>query len=362
MLIYLDTSHLDMLERLRRSDPAHFACFIEQWTARKYVIAISLNHAQELAQLADETSRQRRLNVIEQFPRDHIRFSRGGSTELLDVELFMEICVLAGGRRKPVEEIQRLLFAQTLDDFTTIVVENIEAFNRGFAKRRILASGLNELAQMGRERETLRAEYNLPKSDLTDPNVDWEQLGRLMESTLPKNVDDTHSGRMLLGFIRQMNDLVKTHKNSREASEELYGLGGMEVTPTLRPMDLPAAHVFFSSAREKVKQIAEALSIPLPFLMALLLKLNPYKMPGHSLGIAVNRARQLSATRAETGDQVDDSHITFAPYVDALFVDRRTFAFLRQELRDRPKHLVPPPDGRVRFAGTVDQLEQVLGL
>lgn len=362
MLIYLDTSHLDMLERLRRSDPARFACFIEQWTAREYVIALSLNHAQELAQLADETSRQRRLDVIGQFPRDHIRFSYRGSADLLDVELVVEIRVLAGGGRKPVEEIQRLLFAQTFDDFTTIVAENVEASHRGFATRSILAAGLNELAKVGRDIETLCAEYNLPKSDLTDPNVDWEQMGRLMESTLPKNVEDTPSGRMLLGFIRQMNDLVKTHKNIRGAFEELYGLRGMEVTPTLRSTDLPAAHVFFSSAREKVKQIAEALNIPLPFLMALLPKLNPYKMPGYSLGIAINRARQLSGNRAETGDQVDDSHITFAPYVDALFVDRRTFAFLHQELRDRPELLVPLPDERVRFAGTVDQLERVLGL
>src|SRR5215813_8652087 len=99
MLVYLDTSHLDMLERLRRSDPEHFACFIEQWTAQEYVITLSLNHAQELAQLADEASRQRRLDMIGQFPRDHICFSHRGSVELLDVELVVEIQAFAGGER-----------------------------------------------------------------------------------------------------------------------------------------------------------------------------------------------------------------------------------------------------------------------
>jgi hypothetical protein len=43
-------------------------------------------------------------------------------------------------------------------------------------------------------------------------------------------------------------------------------------------------------------------------------------------------------------------------------MDKRTFAFLKQELRDRPELLVTTPDGRVRFAGTVDKLEEELGL
>ena len=260
------------------------------------------------------------------------------------------------------EAARRVLFAQTFDDFITIVAENVEASHRGFAVRRTLAAGLNDLAEVWREMETLRVAYRFPKVDLTDPNLDWEQMVQLMESILPKDAEGTPTGRVLIGFIRRMNDLTKKHKNVRRAFEELYGLSGMEVTPTLRPTDLPAANVFFSSAREKVKQIVEALNIPLPFLMALLPKLNPYKMPGYSLGIAINRARQLSGNRAETGDQVDDAHITFAPYVDALFVDRRTFGFLNQELRDRPELLVLPPDGRVRFAGTIDKLEQTLGL
>ncbi len=362
MLIYLDTSHLHMLERLRSFDPGHFTCFIEQWIAMEYVVALSLNHVQELAQLADETSRQRRLDVIRQFPSEHIRFSNRGSVELLDVELVVEIHALLSGRRKPIEDIQRMVFAQTFDEFTTIVKENVEASHRGFAARKTLVAGFNELAKVGRDIEELRVANNLPRVDLTDPNIDWEQMSRLIESTLPKNVEDTPSGHILIGFIRQMNDLVKNHKNIRKAFEELYGLKGMEVTPTLRPTDLIVANVFFSSAREKVKQIAEARDIPLPFLMALLPKLNPYKMPGYSLGIAINRARQLSGNRAETGDQVDDCHIAFAPYVDALFVDRRTFAFLNQEFRDRPELLVPTPDGRVRFAGTVDKLKQALGL
>lgn len=362
MLVYLDTSHLAMLDRLRCDDPTHFACFIERWTTRECVLVLSLNHAQELAQLADETSRQRRLDVIGQFPRDRIRFSHRGSAGLLGVEIVAEIRALTGGGRMPLEEIQRVLFAQTFDDFTTIVAENVEAFHRGLAGRSTLVAGFNDLAEVWREMETLRVAHKFPKVDLTDPNLDWEQMVRLMESTLPKGVEDTPTGRALIGFIRLMNDLVKRHKNVRRAVEELYGLRGMEVTPTLRQTDLAAASMFFASAREKIKQIAEASDIALPFLMALLPKLNPYKVPGYSLGIAINRARQLSGNRAETGDQVDDDHITFAPYVDALFVDRRMFAFLNQELRDRPELLGLPPDGRVRFAGTICKLEQALGL
>lgn len=362
MLVYIDTSHLDMLERLRRADPARFTCFIERWTARGCVLVLSLHHAQELTQLADETSRQRRLDVIGQFPRDRIRFSHRGAAGLLDVELVVEILVLAGGGRRPLEEIQQSLFGGTLDDFTTMVAENVETFHKGFAGRTAIATGLNELATIRRDMETLRVTANLPKGDLANPNFDWEQMCQLMESMLPKDAEDTSAGFVLITFVRRMNDLVKRHKNVRHAFEELYGLKGMEVTAALRSTDLPAASVFFSSAREQIKQIAEDFNIPLPFFLALLPKLNPYKTPGYSLGIAINRAQQLSGNRAEAGDRVDDDHITFAPYVDLIFVDKRTFAFLYQELRDRPELLVAPRDGRVRFAGTVDTLEEATGL
>ena len=362
MLVYLDSSHFDMLERLRRADPIHVACFIERWTARECVLILSLNHAQELAQLADETSRQRRLDVIGQFPRDRIRFSARGSAGLLDIELLVEIRALVSGRRMPLEEIQRLLFVQTFDDFTTVVAENVETFHRSFKFRTTAAEGLNDLAKMKQDMEALRATHNLPKINLTNPDFDWDEIGQSMESTLRTSVEDTPTGRAVNAFVRRMNDLVKKHKNVQYAFEELYGISGMNITPPLRPTDLLAVSVFFSGAREQIKQIAEAFNIPLPFLLALLPKLHPYKTPGYSLGIAVDRARQLSGNPAKAGDQIDTDHITFAPYVDMVFVDKRTFTFLNQELRDRPDLIMPPPDGRICFAGTVDQLEQALGL
>ena len=124
MLVYLDTSHFDMLERLCHKDLARFARFIERWTMSDHFLALTLEHAQELAQLSEETSRQRRLNVIYQFPYDQIRFSLRGAAGLLDVELIIEIRALAGGRQVPIEEIQQFLFDGSLDDFTKIVVEH----------------------------------------------------------------------------------------------------------------------------------------------------------------------------------------------------------------------------------------------
>jgi hypothetical protein len=290
MLVYLDTSHFAMLEHLGLADSARLARFIERWAARGCILVLSLNHAQELAQLADEASRQRRLDVIGQFPRDRIRFSHQGSAGLLDLELVVEIHALVGGGWMSREEIQRSLFGRTFDDFTTMVAENVEAFHRGFAARSTLAAGQNELAKVWRDWETLRGAYNVPKGDLTDPNVDWERVARVVESLLPTGTGDTPADRVWIKFTQKMNDLVKKHKNVRGAFKELYGLRGMEVTPVLHPKDLPAASLLFSSAREKIKQIAEASNIPLPLVTALLPNLNPYKMPGYSLGIATNRA------------------------------------------------------------------------
>ena len=98
MLVYLDTSHFAMLERLSGAGLTHF---IKHWTARRCVLALSLNHAQEHTQLADETSRQRRLDMIGQFSQAPIRFSPRESAGLLDLELVTDIRALAGGGRIP---------------------------------------------------------------------------------------------------------------------------------------------------------------------------------------------------------------------------------------------------------------------
>ena len=192
--------------------------------------------------------------------------------------------------------------------------------------------------------------------------MDWEELGRLLEATLPKDVEDTPANRRLVDYVRWLSKLVKKHKNLKHAFEELYGLSGMEITPPLQPTDFPAASFFYASAREQIRQITEDFNTSLPLLVTLLPKLNPYKTPGYSLGIAVDRARQLSRNRAKAGGLIDNNHINFAPYVDVLVVDKRTFTFLKQEFRDRPEFLVALPEGRVRRAGSIHQLEEALGL
>jgi hypothetical protein len=57
--------------------------------------------------------------------------------------------------------------------------------------------------------------------------------------------------------------------------------------------------------------------------------------------MAVFRARGRHNARPGAADQVDEEHVCFAPYVDLLFADKRTVAYLEEETRRA--------DGRVAY-------------
>jgi len=315
MLVYLDTSHFWMLERLRTRDPDRFDRFIANWISREHILALSLNHAQEIAQLSDESSRQRRLNVIEQFPGDLLLFSERGSADLLEIEIIVQIEELLGNKRKSFREIQKSLFTKTFQHFAQKSVQSVEEFKQGFSFRKLVAQETNDLAR---------------------------------NSTSKKKAPATN--------VHQIID----NKELRSELEKLLGISSMEVTPKLHLLDFGGASYFFLRAREIIMQRSHLFGIPPEHLLSITPKLDPYRLPGYSLGMAISRARQMSGIQTNASDYIDDSHICFAPYVDILLVDKRTLAYLNQEVHHRPELQVTPPDGRVRTAGRIDQIEQAL--
>jgi len=99
--------------------------------------------------------------------------------------------------------------------------------------------------------------------------------------------------------------------------------------------------MFVGLAREIVAQVAVATPRFVSALDEVLPGLDLFAAPGMRLRAAVHRARMVHPRESEPGDQLDEDHVVFAPYVDVLFVDKRTVSFLQQESRDRPS-LLPP--------------------
>lgn len=90
MLVYLDPSNFAHLELLRDRNPEALTHFLQRWKERDLRLALSLHHAQEVAQLADDVSRNRRLDVIRLFPK--IRYAPIGSVTLRAGNRGSEFC------------------------------------------------------------------------------------------------------------------------------------------------------------------------------------------------------------------------------------------------------------------------------
>jgi len=59
------------------------------WDAAGCDLALTLHHAQEVAQLADNSSRKRRIDLIREFPR--VRYEKGGSHKIVYLETLVQV-------------------------------------------------------------------------------------------------------------------------------------------------------------------------------------------------------------------------------------------------------------------------------
>jgi hypothetical protein len=165
-------------------------------------------------------------------------------------------------------------------------------------------------------------------------------------------------------MMRAMSELVdakiREHGTIRAALEDVYNLGDLDVRDTLLDSDLASASVFFVSAREEAKKVLMATGGDPEDSNALVRKLSPYRLTGFALQLAVQRGRKRHPKADKAGDQLDIAHLSFAPFVDLLFVDKRTLGFISQE---EQRYTAPLPEdacSNIFRAGTLAQVSEII--
>jgi hypothetical protein len=362
MLIYLDPSNFAHLELLRDKDPQALAQFFQLWREKGLRLALSLHHAQEVAQLADDASRNRRLDVIRLFPK--ISYAPIGSVALTQEEIEFQSFAITRRTSFPVEMLGRLLFSDGLAAFLkdAKTKENVESFNKFFEFRRAIGQAEADLTRATAEIKQLQKEGRLPPPQVPAPDFDWEALGHLMESSFPPGIDRSDLGRVIMENTRGLFTAMREEKNQRRALVRSAGLKELPIATKVPDEDLVEVGGFFSLARIQLSSLGLDLGIPESQMLTLLPRLDPYQSPGFRLKLAVERARKRARQPTKSGDLVDSDHIMFAPYCDLIFVDKRTYAYARQEERDRPSLLPPGSTDHLRRAASVEDLLKALGI
>ena len=65
--VYLDTSNIALLTRIKENNPARFQNFLYEWKYRKYILSLSNAHFFEIMRHNSEEERTARFNLIESF-------------------------------------------------------------------------------------------------------------------------------------------------------------------------------------------------------------------------------------------------------------------------------------------------------
>jgi hypothetical protein len=66
-LVYLDTSNLARLTKVKENDPERFEWFLTRWKRRNYVLALSDSHFFEILRHGDPKERNNRFRIIDRF-------------------------------------------------------------------------------------------------------------------------------------------------------------------------------------------------------------------------------------------------------------------------------------------------------
>lgn len=340
MLVYLDSAQFDGIER---ATPAARIAFFQTWRMARCELALSLHHLQEMGQLGDVSSLLRRLDVLREFPV--IRCLPASSTDVLrneirasleNVSLEIQVSLLRD-RIFPIAD-RAIVAAQT--------VETQPLFHL-MADAIKTSTSAESLSKQARPVTPLK---------LSQADIDWDELYRDSLAMVTEASDaGSELHQMLLTIFDQTFERIRGHGSARNALISLFGLSAVKVVRKIPDDDLSSAHVFYSTAREEAVALASEHHINPETLLSRVDEICMYDCPGFRLKLAAQRGRRTHPKEPEPGDQTDEDHVMFAPYVDLLIGDKRTVGFVSQRTRNPFLQL---PEGAIANIKRVADLDE----
>lgn len=338
MLVYLDTGQLAWLEAApseARDD------FLSMWRTHECELAVTTELLQEaVARGSPERLAQRVVTLARLNPLRGIPTSAGG---MMIREIATQVRSVTGLTPTTKSETSNLLFPflpiQQLLEAVKETFHHLVRFNRQGA----LAAQLEEV------QKTLRQ----PRPG--------ERVGRM------EMAERVAAGTDRLSLILSGEEIFAADEVGRQVAERVeeaggdpwtariqsWGLESLHCLHELRPEDLSKAAGFVGLAAEFPIDVARVAGVTEADVARSLPSLRPYEAPGYSIEMAVSRARLAHNAASKASDQVDEEHVSFAPYVDLLFVDKRTRDYVGREVRRN--------DGRI-VAGAADSIRSASSL
>lgn len=317
MLIYLDSAQFAWLERATAEKREAFR---KTCLRASVEIVVSLEHLIEIGQLGTLDSALARTKILSSFPC--LRSSGESSAEVVRWEIQQQLAASIGRRVKTRQSLQDRIFPRcSFRELERAVADQFpvfQAMQRAFEE----ASHAEALGKAARTQApaSLRAPLQVTAAQAASARALL-----MSEATDPQ----------MCVQLESLFDVALAHvqgRTMREALLSMFGLSDLAAASRAPESDLTSIAAYLPTAEEVAAAILGP-DAPAEERHSLARAFDPYECRGIRLRLAANRARRPHPGVPVASDQLDESHVIFAPYVDLMFVDKRTRSFLQQEAR-----------------------------
>ncbi len=347
--VYFDNSQLHLLSEVRRNDPSRFAAFLEVWSGQNCVLALSQAHLSEINRYDDQLRRAARYDLLESLLPIYSDVPVGDNVpatfllltnrEILTALIKRDIVSLqnsalkkyAGGfpeRLTSKHHINLLKQLPRVDVYRNVLDAFYEANRIGAAANTRPAQTKYEVHRLSEIPPTGIKPDDVADvlSQLDEVRDSITNLDALRDLITPGQIDGVISGMRstIESFVKRTEEV-----GSSEALAEYLGVDSTNQTSLRKPIDLLIQqHTFAFSVRHFLTELwggedAEKLN-----RVAAQVRLED--CPGTWLKYAVQLQMRKATPIDNPSNYYDLEHLSYLPYVDVLFADKRIATFARQ--------------------------------
>lgn len=378
--VYFDNSQLHLLSETRRNDASRFAAFLEVWSARNCALALSQAHLSEINRYDDQLRRTARYDLLESLLPIHSDIPVGDNVppifvlltnrEILSALIKRELVSLQNSALKNCatgfpdrltskDHIDLLKHLPAVDIYRNVLDAFYEANRMGAAANIRPAQTKYEVHRLSEIPAT-----GIKPDDVADVLSRLEEvrdgianLDALRDLITPGEMDGVIGGMRstIETFVKRTEEV-----GSSKAFAEYLGVDSTNQPDLRKPIDLLIQqHTFGFSVRHFLTELwggedAEKLN-----RVAAQVRLED--CPGTWLKYAVQVQMRKATPIDDPSNYYDLEHISYLPYVDVLFADKRITTFARQVLNSDqvPSSLVGvrPP---VSASNSIESLESAI--
>ena len=358
-LIYLDTSNLALLTRIKEKESDRFQKFCDKWKKKKLILAISKAHLFEIVRHGSEEEIEARYRLLESLLPIRVEM-KVQNKEIVSALIKKEIFrfTYEGSELKPEFFGE---YVETNDDF-----QRFRVFSSGLIRSLFdLTYEAHAASWRARESDVQRTTKKVRRlrdlRGLTTPMNDEMKLQEVMDQVAAnlENISGIPEEFQNIGldFVKQHieNFESKAHEvGYLEAFADFVDIDPHDAKTQGAPVDsLLVDFGFRLSVRRVVSEMTEDESVA----SSLATKLSIQDCEGMWLSKEVETQIRKNGDFS-TSNELDLEHISHLPYVDLLIADKRIVAMTKQVIKaagdPNPFERINPP---VAIPNTMEALE-----